>query len=510
MKRKVITMVAVIAIAMFGFAGCKEEKKADGPEVTATAKPTEAVATETPEPTATEMPEPTVTPVPKTESIEVGSYVTYGSYEQDNNLTNGKEKIEWRVLDIKNEWVLLLSRYGLDAKAYHDDWTEVTWETSSLRAWLNGEFFTEAFTKAEQEGIELWVHENEESWEYGTDGGGDTLDYVFCLGRREFMDYFVKNGADSAGGEDAVCFPTEYAIAQGAMTETNGLWNDGSTWWWLRDPGKDNKSAMGVMRDGSMNPTGTMVFIYYYTARPAIWVEKEALLQDFETGEVAENDRDETVEMPITVVDLADAKVGDYVSFGVYEQDDVTSNGAEAIEWKVLDIKDGKALLLSRYGLDQKVYHEALEAITWENCSLRTWLNGEFYDSSFTDAEREAIALTAVQNPDNPLFGTECGNDVEDYVFCLSVEEARIYFEDTEEGSPERVGKGTLYAIKHGASTTISDDGTNGNGSYWLRTTGGEETRATYVGREGKVNEYGFGVNDYHIMVRPVMWVEME
>ena len=43
--------------------------------------------------------------------------------------------------------------------------------------------------------------------------------------------------------------------------------------------------------------------------------------------------------------------VGDVLAFGHYEQDNNPDNGPEPIEWIVLDVQDGKALLLSRYGL---------------------------------------------------------------------------------------------------------------------------------------------------------------
>ena len=85
----------------------------------------------------------------------VGSYVTFGSYEQDNNTGNGQEPIEGLVLDYDaaNHRVLLLSRYGLDAKPYNTAYVDITWEKCTLRTWLNGEFMDQAFSKTEQGAI---------------------------------------------------------------------------------------------------------------------------------------------------------------------------------------------------------------------------------------------------------------------------------------------------------------------------------------------------------------------
>ena len=84
------------------------------------------------------------------EAVAVGENVTFGRYEQDNNSSNGTEGIEWTVLDVQGEKALLLSKYGLNCKTYYKSQSPVTWETSDLRAWLNGEFYNKAFTAAEK------------------------------------------------------------------------------------------------------------------------------------------------------------------------------------------------------------------------------------------------------------------------------------------------------------------------------------------------------------------------
>lgn len=84
-----------------------------------------------------------------------------------------------------------------------------------------------------------------------------------------------------------------------------------------------------------------------------------------------------------------DFYAGDIISFGTYEQDE--ASGADPIEWQVLAIENGRALLLSRYGLATKMFHNTPSEVTWENSDLRTWLNGSFYESSFTSTEKRAF-----------------------------------------------------------------------------------------------------------------------
>ena len=105
-----------------------------------------------------------------------------------------------------------------------------------------------------------------------------------------------------------------------------------------------------------------------------------------------------------TTVAPADTKIvydqinpGDYISFGSYEQDNDTTNGSEPIDWLVLDKKDSKALIISRYGLDAKVFHKECVEVTWESCDLRGWLNDTFYREAFTVDEQNQIAETIIK-----------------------------------------------------------------------------------------------------------------
>lgn len=95
-------------------------------------------------------------------------------------------------------------------------------------------------------------------------------------------------------------------------------------------------------------------------------------------------------------------KVGLVFTLGKYEQDDNTSNGMEDIEWIILAKEDNKILVTSKWALDQKPYNETRTDVTWENCTLRQWLNGSFYDTAFTEDEKSHILSSTISDRENP------------------------------------------------------------------------------------------------------------
>ena len=92
----------------------------------------------------------------------------------------------------------------------------------------------------------------------------------------------------------------------------------------------------------------------------------------------------------------------------------------EPIKWRVLQSENGEAFLLSDVILDKKAYDESYEYITWEESSLRAWLNEKFMNRTFSAEEKEKINITEIVNQDNPAYGTEGGNNTSDKIFLLS------------------------------------------------------------------------------------------
>ncbi len=198
----------------------------------------------------------------------------------------------------------------------------------------------------------------------------------------------------------------------------------------------------------------------------------------------------------------AQIRTGDAVTFGHYEQDNDPSNGAEPIEWQVLAAEDGRVLLISRYGLDGLPYHSSFTEITWENCRLRQWLNGEFLETAFTEAERELIEEVTIRTAANPEAGTDGGADTTDSVFLLSFEEVIRFFPEVK----DRTCMATDLAKEKG----ILADPVNGDNSFWwLRSPGYSSCSAAIVYSHGLLYMYGSAV-DLPRAVRPALWLRTD
>ena len=193
-------------------------------------------------------------------NIKVGDTYKFGSYEQDNKTSNGKEEIEWIVLDKDGMSLLLISKYALDCQRYNTSKTSVTWETCSLRKWLNGTFLDTAFSSEEQNSIISSTVSADNNPSYSTSPGNNTTDKVFLLSITEAEKYFSSDSARQCQG-------TAYCYAKGAYKASNG-----NCWWWLRSPGFGSGLAAIVHRDGSVRDVGNSVDYDYDAVRPALWI----------------------------------------------------------------------------------------------------------------------------------------------------------------------------------------------------------------------------------------------
>ena len=205
--------------------------------------------------------------------------------------------------------------------------------------------------------------------------------------------------------------------------------------------------------------------------------------------------------------------VGNYVTFGHYPQ---TKNGNDStpIEWAVLARDGSKALLLSRYGLEAQPYNQVSANVTWEDCTLRAWLNDTFRNRAFTQEEQTAIMLTDVDNSraqGYSSWATDGGSDTQDMVFLLSYADAQYYFGLVYGDKNNRMARTspTPYALARGA--WVSSDDPTYDGKYaawwWLRSPGGEQNCAARVSPEGGL--VGSSVSYTYTMIRPVIWVDL-
>lgn len=185
---------------------------------------------------------------------------------------------------------------------------------------------------------------------------------------------------------------------------------------------------------------------------------------------------------------LDSASVADTVAFGNYEQ----GNGQAPIEWIVLDRQEDRALLLSKYALDTMPFHEVEDwDVTWADCTLRSWLNGEFFDAAFSDEERAQIVQVTNTTANAP--------DTQDSVFLLSLDELNAYFPDEE----SRIAEATEYAVTQGGRVSRE----TGKTYWWLRTKATPDDAALMVRYDGAVNEFGDSMEAAIYTVRPAIWV---
>lgn len=411
-----------------------------------------------------------------------GDRLYLGSYEQDNNRENGTEPILWRVLSIDGERVLLLSEYALDCAPYNDTFEEVTWETCTVRCWLNGEFYERAFENRGAFHKEMILDTEcvtQKNQIYGTDCGNCTTDKVFLLawedtyeeayGFTAAKERKTGNGQTmkyAGTGQGTLCYPTLYAASKDPLItrkhDSRGMDNGdkvdgiGSVYWILRTSGKTRQYIQYVSRWG--RTTYDFLSPVDHTEsciRPAVWVDlSEVELERIEGGLYCVREDEEYVKECKNGVSYKDAIIGiltdetpvkaaalkttdkrtiEELSNPVYggnengewEGDRVyfgkDLNGNRAL-WRVLSVDDTNIMLLSEFGI-RRIPYDKSGSSRWDTSTLRQWMNQILIAAMFDEGERSAIKLTYVKNDGLERYGTSSGEDTKDRMFLLSYEE---------------------------------------------------------------------------------------
>lgn len=191
---------------------------------------------------------------------KVGSIVTFGTYTEESD-TLEKSKIDWRVLAKEDDRILVISDRIIDAMPYHNVFqVDVTWETCSLRKWLNSAFINSAFNSAEKKLIIESEVLTEKASYSDTDPGNNTKDKIFLLSESEFEKYLHSDGS---------CFATNYATEKTAEGYSTYLYS-----WWLRSPGANPDSASDVFISTS-DVDSTYAAYPHNGVRPAMWISLE-------------------------------------------------------------------------------------------------------------------------------------------------------------------------------------------------------------------------------------------
>ena len=170
----------------------------------------------------------------------------------------------------------------------------------------------------------------------------------------------------------------------------------------------------------------------------------------------------------------------------------------EPIKWRVLQSENGEAFLLSDVILDKQLYNENDKYVTWEKSSLRAWLNKKFIKRAFIDEEREKINITEIVNQDNPVYGTEGGNNTFDKIFLLSLSEV------SEQQDGEKYG----FLDDEIRACGKSDFSKTGSW-WWLRSPGSYSLDAAEVNDDGWVGRNGSRVDSSYGGVRPALHLNL-
>ena len=228
--------------------------------------------------------------------MQPGNEVSFGNYYYSNEDT--KEPITWLALERKADKALLLSKYGLDVKRYHYDYIDTTWKDSTIRNWLNNEFFNAAFNSEEKSKIIVSEVSNNYSEGYhgwgpvppmanrgveSTNGGSDTNDKIFLLSYREAYSYFKTD-------EERIATPTPFSKEKGAAEPAEAQFvrmframagagepsDDAAkmmqgTLWWTRSPGMNQGGVTVIDTKGKIMHSDND--FDNVTVRPAMWIK---------------------------------------------------------------------------------------------------------------------------------------------------------------------------------------------------------------------------------------------
>lgn len=249
----------------------------------------------------------------------------------------------------------------------------------------------------------------------------------------------------------------------------------------------------------------------------------------------------------VTSDNLSSIKAGYTIKYGKYEQDNNEADGSESIEWKVLDVQDNNALIVSNAVLDCKKYNETEDNVSWSDSELRQWLNSSFYETAFSEDERNNITLSEINNYGTYEGYDEAGNwiisntksdlktvitetseqkSTQDYVFLLSIDEVNKYLTSEKERKAFLSDYGTEVFIKLGIQQAESYGSVDekairtyyersekkygpGFCNWWLRSSGTLDGCATAVDYEGTPGQ-SMTVTTNDGGVRPAMWLVIQ
>ena len=204
---------------------------------------------------------------------------------------------------------------------------------------------------------------------------------------------------------------------------------------------------------------------------------------------------------------MKDFEIGSIILFGSHK-------------WRILDVKKNMILIITDEIIERRPYHNVYEEITWADCTLRKYLNGDFYDE-FIETDKAKIIPVKNKNMNNQWYGTNGGKETQDKIFLLSIEEVVCkYFGDSSENLLNRSKKQLYWFQKKDKNNDkrvaiFSDESSKGTW-WWLRSPGRVGVKAVYIHGNGNIGIQGNNILKGNIAdgkcrggVRPALWLKL-
>lgn len=422
--------------------------------------------------------------------------------------TNGKlVSNEWVVVDgyhyyvnsigqiEKDSWIDNIYYVGPNGRMYHNYWLNIDTDADNIKDW----YYFDEDGKALKD---ILIPIGESEYCFGSD---------MKMIRDNFYYYETDNRMVYCGFDGRVRKDNDFIDVNGITYYVDEMGNVLSNQWI-----KVNELWYYLTESGAVAKDTWIENLYYVGSDGAM------LQSDFAPDGTYLDENGDIAWENVISKELKNAKVNSYYLMGKYEQDNNLSNGKEDLEWKILYKDKNKALLYTKYIIDNKRYNDEDVDITWENSTLRQWLNDEFLDGTFSKEEKNLITEVLNENSKNDIYNTDSGNPTKDKVFLLSIDECKKYFgkssknKDGYNVNNKLATTGTDYAISKGLvvknnnekEDNKKEDNKKDNSPFWLRNAGILQNFATGVDSFGDVNSEG-GNNIVNEMngLRVAIWV---
>lgn len=410
------------------------------------------------------------------------------------------EPVKWKVLEVSDDDIFVMAEQALDCQKYDSSkYSSVTWETSTLRKWLNEQFIGQAFSAEEQKLIKQTNVTNPRNSVYSIDGGKNTTDQIYILSEEEVQN--AKYGFCQITNEFSQTrnpAASDYSYSKGThYSEFAADSREKGSYWWIRTPGQFLSRAATVF-NGKLDMEGSDADCANLGIVPVMHLKRSAVSQTFKAPvhycKTNHNSIWDTISFgnyPATQV--ADADVTAEITDAVYDEngDAVVGNTKyrrvleygtentytyykwEPIQWKVLSYDGTTLYLMTQNAIDCKEYDLGENdrwdgSYRWSSSIIRKWLNETFYQQAFDEKEKADIKQTELTNVSNDIttdavylpFSSDMLNP--SYGFCK-------YTDAYDQRAVSLTDYAKKQRIQNYKTTELSEDLWPDEGNFWLR-----------------------------------------